>query len=274
MKLDNTFGGHGEGIFYDIPEKEYRAINAVSSSFVKESIKSLKHAHSMLTRDSKPKPAYELGRLIHMAILEPDRYKQDVIETDILTKTLKAYKDLKKEHLDKIILNKKETDMIHGIVEAIGTHTTAPKTIKEGQAEVTILVMHPTLKMPLKGRLDFLNEDKNYILDLKTAAQVSNPYFMNDACRYNYHVQAAFYLMLLNFLKSFGETYFLLAIEKEEPFDSILYEYGWESIGRGRDLIDEQLPKIKFAIENNEWPGFASEPLMLSLPRWGWGMDD
>lgn len=268
MELDPTFGGYCEGIHYGISDKEYRKIRAISSSLLKESFKSMKHAKAMIEGKKKSSATMELGKLIHMAILEPSVYKEKVIETDLKSKALKAYKEMVKENYDKTVLNAKETYTIRRIIESVGQHQTAPKTIKEGSAEVCVFAIHPELNIPLKGKLDFLNLEHRYILDLKTASQIGLPFFMNDAARMKYHVQAAFYIMLLNILKEFGQMYYILALEKEEPFDAVLYELGFESMDKGRELIDMQLPKLKFAIENNKWPGFSDEPLRLSLPNW------
>lgn len=272
-KLDFTFGGYGEGIFYNLPDQIYHSIPAVSSHMVIEGMKSMKKAYSYFNQTFEPTPAFELGRLTHLAILEPDRYLSLVVETDIPDKRHKAYKDAVIENPDKTVLIKPTTDLIRVMRKTIYENALAPKTLIGGKTEVTIFVMHPTLKIPLKGRLDYISKNEDYVLDYKTAAQITWPFFENDSARYGYHVQASYYLMLLELMNKRIEHYFILAQEKDEPFDTVLYKYGFETLEKGREIIDVLLPKIAFCFEQNKWPGYTDEPQVLSLPSWAFNWE-
>lgn len=273
--LDYSFGGYGEGIHYNLPDEAYHRIGAVSSHMVISGLKSLRKAHAYYHKTFKPTPAFELGRLTHLAILEPDRYNQIVIETDLPDRRVKAYKDAVAANPGKTILVKKDAQMIRDMKKAVYANALAPKTLVGGRTEVTVFVIDPITKLPLKGRIDYVSKKEDYLLDYKTAAQIQSPFFENDSCRYGYHLQAAFYLMLMNLVGKKIEHYFLLAQEKSDDvdYDCILYKIGFETLEKGESLVNALLPKIEESFRTNFWPGYSSDYEILSLPEWGFAQE-
>lgn len=68
------------GIYYGMSFEEYRRIDAINASAIKEGLTSMKHMRAYLSGDGKKDtPDMAFGRAAHCAILEPERFASEYL---------------------------------------------------------------------------------------------------------------------------------------------------------------------------------------------------
>lgn len=122
-----------------------------------------------------------------------------------------------------------------------------------------------------KCRTDAITSNGQIIGDLKTTDDVSEEGFGATIARRRYHVQAAWYLDILQLLYgSDAPLYFaFIAAQKARPYDVAVHYMTDNEIEAGRRLYQRDLARIILAERRNCWPGVAGgKPIKAKLPAW------
>lgn len=203
-----------EHIKLNMPADEYHAIDALSSSGIKNLLKSPALYKYRKENPMEPTPAMELGTMVHTLILEPHKWVEHKCTTrpqrDNLAKALAIRDKFAKTHI--------------------------AKEMEGAQTEVTVLGELYDTKC--KARLDAYKN--NTIYDVKTTSNCDPHKFKWAVRDFGYDIQEMFYLLLLDkvtyvvrnrigdfsykILKEYEFKF--IAIETTPPYEIRVFELG------------------------------------------------
>jgi hypothetical protein len=218
----------------------YLGSNALSSSSMKKLLESPKSYVKSLNMSSDS-PALSLGRLVHLAVLEPHRL--DDIKVTEGTKATKAYKDAVAQFGSANVFTQSEYTSASYISEAVWRNKEAASLLENCRTEV------PAIKeingYAVRGKADALGF--NRIIDLKTTSDPVEKFHWT-AKNYNYALQAALYMHL------FDVDEFIFLVVNKDTKDLAIYECsgefiqaGWDSVMRGIDVYKKYI-----AVDNSK----------------------
>ena len=223
------------GIFRDVPDAEYRDIEAHGSSVVKTAAM-LSVAHAKIrTPDS---PAMFKGRLAHCMVLEwtevDDRYEQQLEGHG----SSKAVKEDKARILanGKTPVTKSDWDLVEGACRSAHGDPTIDAILEIGAPEVTIVWKEKTTGLMCKARIDWLREHRNEAYDLKTTSTfggASPTIWERNVPRYGLGIQAVHYLDGLSEVTGQVWEWRWLALELTPPFATAIYQMGADAYASG-----------------------------------------
>lgn len=133
------------------------------------------------------------------------------------------------------------------MLEQLSEHNNIDILIECKERESIYLWENKTAGILCKGKLDAVNHDKKYIVDLKTTRNASPEKFKELLMNAKYHMQAAYYLDALGY-----SDYFIIAIEKDRPHCVCTYKLSKEMIQEGRKLYMDGLKSYKKIIKNDD----------------------
>lgn len=265
MKTDEAMSGRDA-----IPYHVYDALPGTRWSLLKWMRVSAKHFRyaeenwAAVGKDSKSK---RLGRGLHAAVLEPDRFELDWVSWAGDRRT-KAFKLFAHEQAGREILTEPEMNNIIGAARAIARHPVASHYLEKGVAEMSITWTDILVGagMDCKARLDLVN---GHVIDLKSTHAPKPAFFATVAANLGYPEQLAFYRMGLraNGIAVAPEAV-LIAVEVEPPFDVVVYQVAEEVIDRAEEAVRDHLEKVAKCRASGVWPGISDTALDLAMPRW------
>ena len=171
----------------------YLGKNMLSSSSVKDLLKSPNEYRKSINSESKDNDAFMFGRLIHQQILEPYvDYEWNIIEAK--DKRSKAWKDAVKEDIPNTIL-KRDYEACMRVVKAFYSNSNTKDLLEDYDSEKPSVGLIEGV--PFRAKADaihFLGED---IIDLKTTSDIHK--FNKWTCSsYGYDCQVFIYCELFN----------------------------------------------------------------------------
>ena len=245
----------------------YETSKALNYSGAKELLKSPPHYQAWLKAEEVVTPALRMGRLVHMATLEPqvfDRTVRVMPECDRRTKEGKAIAEAFAATLrpDEECVKQDEMNLILSIAESaqVGIERVCSGTTGARLKENGIFSTYQGIE--IKGRPDLV-VDGELVLDVKTTTSASVDDFARDVWKYRYFLQAAWYLQLTG-----CKRFFFVAVEKEPPYAHAVYELDEESLEMGRALMKSVCTTFRECSRFGEWPSYPPAPQVISLPKW------
>lgn len=271
-----------------ITRADYDAIQGVNFSSLKWMARSARHYKHFLENPSKDTDPKKLGRAVHMAVFEPERFAASVTKWDAQTDTGTAKPRRGKDwdafvaaHADKEILTAGDFAKCEAIQKAVRSHKPAQKYLV-GRSEVTVRWTDEQRAINCKCRLDLEAADVETIVELKTTFDASPIAFGRQTYSLNYHTQAAW--QLDGFRRAplgvDGFKHIIIAVESSEPYVVQVYrlptaalELGEETFNHWLDQLVEcrlreaQLPEDR---KLEAWPGYTTDGAEtdLDLPRY------
>lgn len=255
--------------------EQYDALEGVNFSTLKHLKRSPAHYHAellktKLQKDEEDTDARRLGRVTHVAMIEPERFAATVAVWDGGRRAGKDWEAFKVQHKDKELITLAQYDQAIAMSRAVRANETLAKYLRKGKSEVT--VRWECEGVVLKSRLDFVSGAfvPHVIVDIKTAQDASPEVFGRAAWDFDYVMQAAMYSDAYHAATGDRLRYLLGAVEKSEPYVAAPYWVPEEQIDLGRNQYLELLAKLKRCREQNDWHGYVEdgEEMALHLPRW------
>ncbi len=213
----------------------------------------------------KDTDALGLGRIIHTAVLEPQKWSATYSIYEGERKAGDEWEAFQDSHLGADIISLSDASTASAVARAVNQHAVAGGYAAECKAELSIYWKHP-IGFDCKSRVDWLADD--YLVDLKTARNVTARQFSRQAANLNYHAQIAFYLDAAKALDGRERKAILLAVEKEPPFDVAPYVLPEEAIAAGRRAYQDWMLLLLKCRVADHWPGVAEFETELHLPEW------
>lgn len=204
---------------------------ALSSSAVKNLIDSPK-AYARSLNYKSDSGAFKIGRLIHLAALEPEKLDTLCHVVEVQSSVTKAYKDKVKEvGSSEFVFNRKEYDKAMYTADALLQNEVWQELTRNAQFEQPGFdVLHG---YPFRAKADVLGV--GYIADLKTTSDLKN--FKWSAKRYGYDVQLYIYC---NIFKIDWKDFKFFAIDKSTG-DLGIYDVTEDFYQSGQDKLEYAL---------------------------------
>lgn len=279
--------------------KDYLSYPAMSSSGLRKLIKSPLHYDYEQRFPSESTRSMELGTAVHALVLEGEEVYH-VMPPEFKRRTGKAY-DAWADSLPPgaMILNQKEEAQVLGMARGIKQNPRSYELLWLKRAyvhdvEFNVLWRHPEHAIPCKARLDFACKDSDgwlTVIDIKTTssgADIQN--FGNAIARYDYHMQAAWYMMAA--AQEFGideeemfdpklldeqwndvprHRFYWIVVESNAPYAVAVYECNPQSLVSGRADCNEMLDLYMDCKKKDYWPSYGHDHdgiPMIGVPRW------
>ncbi len=269
------------GIVLGMPHGEYNRVSRVNWSSLKHLSRSPAHYRHQLMQHGADTVARKLGRAVHLATLEPERFASDCAIWTGGVRRGRAWDAFVAANAGRELLKEDEQEHCLAVQAAVRNDAKAAKYLAGGQGEVTMFWTHsvpalgalPGYSMDCKGRIDF-KANLGAIVDLKTTRNASPSGFAKEAWNYRYHTQAAYYVD--GYEAATGERlpYVIVAVENEAPHMVQVYRVPDHILDVGRDEYRDLLSQLNHCRKNAAWPGYSDGELELELPRWAMDIAD
>lgn len=220
------------------------------------------------------------GRAVHVAALEPDRFRSEYVVYPE-RRAGKAWEKFVDDNAGREIIT---TDMhldALAIAAAVKAIPAAAPLVSGGRSELTVLwtFVRPDMgglagySTHCRSRLDFV-ANVGAIVDLKTTRDASPAGFGREVARYGYHAQAAFYQDA--YFAATGERlpYKFVAIEAAAPHVGAVYRMTDEAFELGRTQYVDYMDRLNLCRTENRWPGYADGEVDVELPGYMLADDD
>ncbi len=207
---------------------EYHSISDALGSTGVKTIYSKSVAHYKF-QEFVQKVHFDVGTAVHIAVLEPDKFDNEVIKCG-KNRMTKEYKELKKnKQSNQVIVTDIEYDKCLRIRDSVHQKSEVNKLLvsDNGQSEISAFAKDPRTKIKLKTRPDraVMGSQSDILLDLKTTQLADEDSVVRSIARYGYHIQEAFYRHVWQLATNKKVSRFVfLFVEKEPPFACCLYE--------------------------------------------------
>lgn len=261
-------------ITHGIPFEDYLAIDAISAHGLMQIERSPSHFWHSRQTPRAPTPAQQLGTLTHLCVLEHDAYLATVRvapDVDRRTKNGKeaaAAFESECAEIGATVATPEQDAKARAMREAVMAQPFARALLDDGRAEVTMQWTDAATGVNCKARADWVCAGHEVICDLKTAADASERAFAKACGQWSYHIQAAHYVDAA-LACGLGERAFVfVAVEPEPPHAVGLYQIDEEALCVGRIRRNRALETYCECLASDVWPGYATEILTLSLPKW------
>lgn len=256
---------------YEVPIDVYHAGPGVSSTELKEILRSPAHYRATLEAE-KDSEALRFGRLVHMAVLEPERFQEEVaIEPEVNRRTKAGKEELAQfheDHADKMIVKRSDHELAARIAVAINSTSLAKSVLGPGQTERTAYWEDPQTGVLCKARADHIR--RGYIVDFKTTQDARFRPFQRQCANFRYHLSAAYYVD--GFRHVLGQEgikgFAWVAAEKQEPHGIGFYGADPSMLESGRREYRQALQTYAECLRTDNWPAYAAEFVNLGLPPW------
>ena len=255
-----------EGMDFDT----YRAQPGINASALKKGRTSLLHMNAEMNRETNaPTPAMLLGTNTHTAILEPERFADEVVMWEGTSRRGKAWDEFKDENASKTIVTPSELKLLADIASSVSKHPEARHVIGTTDKEVSMMWESPEIYGHGKARLDMFTPNELWG-DLKSTSKIHPREFQNHAEKMGYFHQAGWAAEGMNRLGlSMDIGYYIVAVESSAPFDVVVYELDFEDVMQARSECRQIAVDYKLALATGKFDGVASDGIQtLRRPEW------
>jgi hypothetical protein len=286
------------GAYTGIPEEHYHSLRGVSNSQSGPVEKSYNHYEFNSKNPKESTDAQVLGKLAHLKVLEPKRYKKSVFIAD-LNRTTTEGKLLSQVYgitkADRKIISTKQENQILAMENSFRNHPIAMALYKESVFEKTYFwkvkntlcrgrldgqVLEPSEELCelLSNAFPYAKEDlmKSIIVwDLKTTMSADAVDFARQVDDQDYHVQGGAYSDAVEKTHGKPVIYLVVALEKTAPYQVDVHPIDPLDLEMGYKTFVERIEKIEFHQNNPKaWRGYAlNKKTFLSRPKYAQNRD-
>ena len=184
----------------------------------------------------KPTAAMKFGTAFHMLMLEgQDKFKDNYIEEPDVDKRTTLGKATLTKFNERVgnrqVISRRDYNKLLSMYQVLLDNKNFSLIGDCNEIEQIYLWKNKDVDMLCKGKLDAVNTKGKYIVDLKTTRSAAPKDFSELIVNMKYHMQAAYYLDALGY-----DDYYIVSIEKEEPFCICTYKLSKKLIKEGREL--------------------------------------
>src|SRR5574337_375757 len=250
------------GIYSDVSFSDYKAIKAVSNSYLGR----LDKCPAKALIEEEDTPSMLLGRAVHKSVLEGDEAffaeYMKAPKVDKRTKEGKAeWASFQAKHGGLNLLTAEDYNKVLAVNEAVYSHPFAAKLLAENVTEQTILWLDKDTGLLCKARPDAVpDEGKMSLIDLKTTSDASFEGFTRSIAKYGYARQAAFYTD--GYRQATGaniDSFWFIAVETEAPYRTEVYYLDSDFIAWGREKYKALLAIEKKCAGQKSYPHYKHD---------------
>lgn len=269
------------GFYRNIPEADYHRWDAASQSRLKV-LRSgcpskLLYEISNPSADTADKL---LGRLVHLAVLQPARFEAEITRyprkydgRKTADKDERARFDAAAALAGRTIIDADLYKQVLDMVDVLAGKPTISALLRAAtDTELSGTWRDPRTGVICKLRLDGIAPNlgrHDAILDLKTCQSCDEEEFSKTIFKWGYFIQAAMYLdgsreLGLDQIGHFA----IIAQEKTPPYEARVFRIDEASIDAGRIERDRLLAIYRDCTERDEWPGYPEGVSDIGIPEW------
>lgn len=255
----------------ELSNEQYHSHPAISKSGLDQVNRSPAHYKAWLEEPSKETPALVFGSAFHMAILEPEKFKQTYISNPGINRRTKAGK----AEWDALmasgvtVLPDDDFRAIEGMRASLFEHPISRTLIVESEHETSGIWRNIEYEVDVKCRPDIWHEGKGIIADLKSTNDAREESFGKSSYVYRYDVQAAFYRDIwYNLTHQPVRAFLFIAVEKEPPYAVKVHNVPPHVMAFGRQRYRLDLDMYARCLREDFWPAYSPDIADLELPKW------
>jgi hypothetical protein len=258
------------GVISGMSAEDYHANKAIGSTTIKSISKS--PANFYFNKFTGSKSAH-IGSAVHCKLLEPDVFDREyLIMPDIHTRSSRQFKELAESYDEDKILIKGEGHIVKKMCDfAMLNNEFVYYMMSPGESELSMFATCPRTGLQLKCRFDRYSDQHQYPLDIKTCRDISPRGFSQAFLQYGYHIQAAFYLYVLELATGRKLNQFcFFAIENSAPYRNCMYFIDEDSLELGRAEMFKALDLLVLCQEHEElkYSGIVLPNDSIGLPSY------
>ena len=241
----------------------------ISSTGLRAYKKNKKQFKYSLTHDLvKQTKAMSDGSAIHAFLLERAVFDSDfAIKPADMRLNTKEGKKWASDNKNKIII---DSELGNNLFEIEKSFLDSPAKIIydiKGQTELSYFWDDFGL-VKGKCRPDWISDDGNIIVDVKTTTDASPRGFQKSIANWGYHLQLGWYMRGLQKLGIPCNEFIFIAIEKTPPFSVGVYRADREMILYADKEINKLVVDMDKSFKSEEYPDYTPEIMDLGLPPW------
>lgn len=217
---------------------------------------------------------FRIGRLIHMAILEHDRFKKVYVVAPKFDRRTKVGKE---GHADfmlnmepgTILATAEELEMILGVAESLMKHPQGPNLLKDCKPEVAGYFRDNETGLRLRIKPDLLRIDGTSLSDLKSSRSSKSNRFGSQAFEYRYDIQIFMYREGASIINGVApDLCTSLVIEKTPPYEPAIFYWLKEDLAQAEYDYRNGLRKMRQCIDSGKWPFRQEKIERVYTPQW------
>ena len=251
--------------------KAYMHRRAVNWSTLSEMQKSPLAYQHRLTTPRESTPAMDLGRLVHTAVLEPERLETDYAVWSGGRRGTNEYKEWVLENAGREVTTVTDFEKAQAIAAAVWAHKAARRVLRGGRTEQTLTWTDPVTHLRCKGRVDHIRGGA--LSDLKTTRTVEPRAFGRSVESFGSHAQMAFYRRGMAASGYPDGPTRLIAVEQEPPHEVAVYVVPEEVLFAGDLIVGKLLHEVRLWRSRRRWPVRYEEETTLDFPSWALASD-
>jgi hypothetical protein len=275
-----------QGMTYE----EYAAKEGLRASDLKWMKQSPAHLRQARSQPEKRSEALDFGKLFHLAIehgkkflemyiIEPvfeGRTKDGRLTTSLNCKEVREKKDAWHADLKPgaVVVKQAWVEPLKGMMRSCLEHRLVGNLLRNGVRETSLWVEDPDTGVTLKCRPDFISE-KGFLVDIKTTRDARPAFFRGQifSDRYDgdpfYVLQAAHYAHCARVSGAAnGESFIIIAIEKEPPYGIMVYPLDVGCLGPGEQWRAELTNRYARCDAQGKWPCYDERAVPVTPPEW------
>lgn len=263
------------GLHYGVPDEEYRQIPGLSSTGIKEMLKSPAHYQWARTH-RRERIAFDVGHAAHAKILGvgleaipyPDEHLTPSGNVSEKAATKQWAADQRAQGLVPIAPD--QLAAVDAMAEAVARHPLAGKLIGSGagKPEVSLVWDDPDTGVRCKGRIDYLH-DGPVAVDLKTARSADPRRFGSPAASYGYGEQAIHYLNGLTATRGdTGARFYQVLVETDAPHFVSVVELDETFRMLAAERVRRAIDTYAECRRTGEWPAYPALIHPVAAPAW------
>lgn len=216
-------------------------------------------------------PALAFGRALDCALLEPDVFAstfavQPAFGDCRKTENRQQRDAWRLENRDRTWITPEDAKVIADMTASVRRHS-LHRALEGGAAQVTLRWTDASGAL-CKGRADYHVPHLALAVDVKTTEDASPTGFARSVWKYGYHRQDALYRRGFAAAGQELDQFLFIAIEKTPPYAVGIYSIDSDAWWRANESITRDLERFAECVRANEWPAYADEIKVLSLPEW------
>jgi len=260
-------------IVLDLPEAEYHAHPALSSTGARLLLDSPARFHYAQSHPQPHKDAFDLGTAVHTKALGVGAnvitYPEEHLTPSgaVSTKAATVAWAEEQRAAGKVLISPDRASLVDGMAEAVLAHPTARALFEQdGNAEASVFATDPDTGVELRARFDYRAAIN---VDLKTTSKEASPDgFIKSVMNFGYDVQEAHYGDVDEIVTGERRPFVFVVVETDAPhlvgvhqLDVVFRDMGQTKARRARELFAS-------CTASGEWPGYPSHVQLLSPPVW------
>lgn len=263
------------GIHYGIPDEDYRQIPGLSSTGIKEMLKSPAHYQWARTH-RRERIAFDVGHAAHAKILGvglgvivyPDEHLTPSGNVSEKAATKEWAEEQRAAGL--VPVSPGQIASVDAMAEAVARHPLAGKLIGsgDGKPEVSLLWDDPHTGVRCKGRIDYLR-DEPVAVDLKTCRSADPRRFGSPAASYGYAEQAVHYSNGVKATRGDTELeFYQVLVETDAPHFVSVVELDPTFLMLAEIRVRRAIDTYAECVATGEWPAYPAGINTVAPPAW------